>query len=321
MKYNVVIDCLGSDKGPTAIIEGAIKSLNKFSDLFVTLAGPKDLIDNMMKEANISIERYGVLDASETITNYENPTVGVMSKPQASLVQAFKEAGKDENIGVITAGNSGAILMGGLRFLSSPERTRPCMGAVLPNAKGGFTILVDTGASIDVGPSELVSFAHLGSDFMKKLYKLESPRVGILSNGAEKGKGNHLVKETYPLLEADEKINFVGNIEGNMSLAGEGDVLVCDGFAGNQVLKNSEGMAKLLITEIVKFSKMNNKPELMEVVGYLMSKYDFGSLGGGIVLGVRKPILKCRGNSDAAAIVSTVQMLINFAEGASMYSK
>ncbi len=191
------------------------------------------------------------------------------------------------------------------------------MSAVLPNANGGFTILVDTGASIDVGPSELVSFAHLGSDFMKKLFRMESPRVGILSNGAEKGKGNHLVKETYPLLESDTSINFVGNIEGNMSLAGECDVLVCDGFAGNQVLKNSEGMAKLLITEIVKFSKMNNKPELMEVVGYLMSKYDFGSLGGGIVLGVKKPILKCRGNSDSAAIVSTVQMLINFADGAS----
>ncbi|MCQ2087826.1 MAG: hypothetical protein MJZ37_07210 [Bacilli bacterium] len=317
MKYNVVIDCLGSDKGPEAIIEGAIKSLNKFDDLFVTLAGPKDLITSKMNEANIASDRYAILEADDTITNYENPTVGIMSKPKASLVQALKEANKDENIGIITAGNSGAILMGGLRFLSTPERTRPCMSAVLPNAKGGFTILVDTGASIDVGPSELVSFAHLGSDFMKKLFRMESPRVGILSNGAEKGKGNHLVKETYPLLESDTSINFVGNIEGNMSLAGECDVLVCDGFAGNQVLKNSEGMAKLLITEIVKFSKMNNKPELMEVVGYLMSKYDFGSLGGGIVLGVKKPILKCRGNSDSAAIVSTVQMLINFADGAS----
>ena len=321
MKYNVVIDCLGSDKGPEAIIEGAIKSINKFADLFVTLAGPKDLIISKMNEANIPNDRYAILDASETITNYENPTVGIMSKPNASLVQAFKEAGKDENIGVISAGNSGAILMGGLRFLSTSERTRPCMGAVLPNAKGGFTMLVDTGATVDATASELVSFARLGTKFMRNLFKIDSPRVGILSNGAEKGKGNHLVKETYPLLEEDKELNFVGNIEGNMSLAGECDVLVCDGFAGNQVLKNSEGMAKLLITEIVKYSKMNNKPELMEVVGYLMSKYDFSSLGGGILLGVRKPILKCRGNSDSAAIVATVQMLINFADGASVYSK
>ena len=122
MKYNVVIDCLGSDKGPEAIIEGAIKSINKFADLFVTLAGPKDLIVSKMNEANIASDRYAILDASETITNYENPTVGIMSKPNASLVQALREAGKDENIGVISAGNSGAILMGGLRFLCSPER-------------------------------------------------------------------------------------------------------------------------------------------------------------------------------------------------------
>jgi len=321
MVYKVVIDTLGSDKGPEAIIDGAIKSLNKFESLFVILAGPKDLIDLKMNEAGISNDRYSVLDASETITNYENPTVGIMSKPQSSLVQALKETGNDDCIGMITAGNSGAILMGALRFLSTANRTRPCMGAVLPNAKGAFTMLVDTGATIDCTPSELVSFAHLGSDFMKKLYKIDSPRVGILSNGAEKGKGNHLVKETYPLLEEEDGLNFVGNIEGNCSLAGDCDVLVCDGFAGNQVLKNSEGMAKMLITDIVKFSKINNRPELMEVVGYLMSKYDFGSLGGGIVLGVRKPVLKCRGNSDASAIVSTVKMLMNFAEGESVYSK
>ncbi len=161
---------------------------------------------------------------------------------------------------MITAGNSGAILMGGLRFLSSENRTRPCMGAVLPTANSGFTMLVDTGATIDVGSKELVEFAHLGSAFMKKLFKIPSPRVGILSNGAEKGKGNHLVKETYPLLEEDKEINFIGNIEGNMSLAGNCDVLVCVGFAGNRVLKNSAGMSTMLIGGIFQFSMQNNKP-------------------------------------------------------------
>ena len=254
MKYNVVIDCLGSDKGPEAIIEGAIKSINKFADLFVTLAGPKDLIISKMNEANIPSDRYAILDASETITNYENPTVGIMSKPNASLVQAFKEAGKDENIGVISAGNSGAILMGGLRFLSTPERTRPCMGAVLPNAKGGFTMLVDTGATVDATASELVSFARLGTKFMRNLFKIDSPRVGILSNGAEKGKGNHLVKETYPLLEEDKELNFVGNIEGNMSLAGECDVLVCDGLRLILIFVTSLVKAQLKASLIAKAS-------------------------------------------------------------------
>jgi len=321
MTYKVVVDTLGSDKGPEAIIEGCVKALSSFDELFITLVGPKDLIESKMKEANIDASRFSVINADETITNYENPTAGIMGKPQSSLVQAFKETAKDENVGMITAGNSGAILVGSLRFLSLPTRIRPCMGAVLPNAKGGFTMLVDTGATIDCTSGELVNFAHLGSDFMKKLYNIESPRVGILSNGAEKGKGNHLVKETYPLLEEDKELNFVGNIEGNVSLAGLCDVLVCDGFAGNQVLKNSEGMAKMLITDIVMYAKTKGHPEYMEIVQYLMAKYDFGSLGGGIVLGIKKPVLKCRGNSDAQAIVGTCKMLINFAKGASVYGE
>lgn len=321
MAYKVIVDTLGSDKGPEAIINGCVKALLKFEDLFITLVGPEDLIKSKMDENNIPCDRYSVINANETITNYENPTAGIMGKPQSSLVLSLKETAKEEYIGMITAGNSGAILVGSLRFLSLPNRIRPCMGAVLPTATGGFTILVDTGATIDCNSADLVNFAHLGSDFMKKLYKIDNPRVGILSNGAEKGKGNHLVKETYPLLEADKKLNFVGNIEGNVSLAGICDVLVCDGFAGNQVLKNSEGMAKMLIGDIVKYAKTKNAPQFMEIVSYLVGKYDFGSLGGGIVLGIKKPVLKCRGNSDAEAIVGTCNMLINFAKGASIYDK
>ena len=304
MKYNVVIDCLGSDTGPEAIIEGAIKSINKFADLFVTLAGPKDLIISKMNEANIPNDRYAILDASETITNYENPTVGIMSKPNASLVQAFKEAGKDENIGVISAGNSGAILMGGLRFLSTPERTRPCMGAVLPNAKGGFTMLVDTGATVDATASELVSFARLGTKFMRNLFKIDLPRVGILSNGAEKGKGNHLVKETYPLLEEDKELNFVGNIEGNMSLAGECDVLVCDGMLGNVILKNSEAVANTIIN-------MTNDETLIKKV---KSMYDYSNLGASFLLGTKKMICKMHGNVSSQTIESVSNLLIKLYE-------
>lgn len=316
----IVIDTLGSDKGPETIILGAIMTLKEFQDLHLVIVGPKELILNKLNEANADMSRVEILDASETITNYENPMVGIMSKPNASLVQALKEVGKDdEHIGLITAGNSGAILMGALRFLATKEMTRPCMGAVLPNAAGAFTCLVDTGATIDVLPSQLHEFAKLGRDFMKKLYKIDNPRIGLLSNGAEKTKGNHLVKETYPILEADETLNFVGNVEGNRSLSGDCDVLVCDGFAGNQVLKNTEGMATNIITDIVKYSKKNNKPEFMEIVQYLMSKYDISSLGGGFVLGVRKPIIKARGNSNEFAIVNTARMLINLDNGAAFY--
>ena len=150
---------------------------------------------------------------------------------------------------------------------------------------------------------------------MKKMYQIESPKVGLLSNGAEPTKGNHLVKETFPILQEDKSLNFVGNIEGNNALSGDCDVLVCDGFAGNQVLKNTEGMAKRLITDIVVLSKKRNRPEFMEVAQYLMKTYDISALGGGMVLGTRKLIIKARGNSDERAIVNISQMVMNYASG------
>ena len=320
-QYKIVIDTLGSDKGPETIILGASLALQEFPELSITLVGPESLINEKIKELNMDASRVKIIPTEETITNYENPYTGIMNKPQASLVQAMKEVGNDDYAGMLTAGNSGAILMGSFRFLADENKTRPCMAAVLPNGEGAYTCLVDTGATIDCTSSQLHSFAKLGSDLMKKMYGIESPKVGLLSNGAEPTKGNHLVKETYPILEEDKSLNFIGNVEGNMALSGCCDVLVCDGFAGNQVLKNTEGMAKRLITDIVVYSKKKNRPEFMEVAQYLMKTYDISALGGGIVLGVRKVIIKCRGNSDERAIVNTARMLINHASGEAVFTK
>ena len=320
-QYKIVIDALGSDKGPETVMLGVSLTLKEFPNLSITVVGPEDLINEKIKELEIDPSRIKVINANETISNYENPYTGIMNKPNASLVLAMKEVGKEEEnyAGMISPGNTGAILMGSFRFLSDENKTRPCISALLPNATGSFTCLVDAGATIDCTSGQLHSFAHLGSDLMRKMYKIEKPRVGLLSNGAEATKGNHLVKETYPILEADEGLNFVGNIEGNKALSGDCDVLVCDGFAGNQVLKNTEGVAKLFITDIVKLSKKKNKPEYMEVANYLMKAYDLGALGGGILLGTRKIIMKARGNSDERAIVNISRMLINYAGGEAVF--
>jgi len=320
-KCQIVIDTLGSDKGPETVILGASLALKEFPDLNITLVGPEELINQKIKELEIDGSRIKIINAVETITNYENPYTGIMNKPNASLVLAMQEVGKKEEnyAGMISPGSTGAILMGSFRFLSDENKTRPCISALLPNGKGTFTCLVDAGATIDCTSSQLHSFAHLGTDLMRKMYKLESPKVGLLSNGAEPTKGNHLVKETYPLLEEDKELNFVGNIEGNKALSGDCDVLVCDGFAGNQVLKNTEGVAKLFITDIVKLAKKKNKPEYMEVADYLMKAYDIGALGGGILLGTRKIIIKARGNSDERAIVNISRMLLNYASGEAVF--
>ena len=316
--YKIVIDLLGSDKGPEEVLEGAKLVLQEFDNVDVLLAGPKNLI----LEANLPENRFGILEADKTVTNYDNPVEAFYKKEPVSVFKALEEAGKnDEVIGVINAGNTGALMVGALRFLLDEKRTRPCIAAILPTSNGGFTCLVDTGASIDCGPQQLIEFAHLGTEFMRNLYKIESPRVGLLSNGAEPTKGNKLVKETHKLLEVEEGINFVGNIEGNATLNGLCDVLVCEGFAGNQVLKNSEGMAKNLITEIVKYGKKTNNPAAMEIVGYLMSKFDFASLGAGIMLGSKKIVMKCRGSSDRVAIKNAAKILINLANNKTLYEK
>ena len=322
-KYKIVVDALGSDKGPEAIILGVSLALKEHQDLSITLVGPEELINEKIKELEIDASRLKIINATETITNYENPYAGIMSKPNASLVLAMKEVGKEEEnyAGMITAGSSGAILMGSFRFLADENKTRPCMAALLPNSKASYTCLVDTGATIDCTSSQLHSFAHLGSDLMKKMYGIENPKVGLLSNGAEPTKGNHLVKETFPILNEDKELNFVGNIEGNNALSGDCDVLVCDGFAGNQVLKNTEGMAKRLITDIVMYSKKKNRPEFMEVAQFLMKSYDISALGGGMVLGTRKLIIKARGNSDERAIVNISQMVINYASGSALLTE
>ena len=322
-QYKIVIDTLGSDKGPEAVILGASLALKEHPDLFVTLVGPEQLINSKIKELEMDASRIKIINANETITNYENPYTGIMNKHNASLVLAMKEVGIEEEnyAGMITAGSSGAILMGSFRYLSDEVKTRPCMAALLPNELGSYTCLVDTGATIDCTSSQLHQFAHLGTKLMQKMYGIESPKVGLLSNGAEPTKGNHLVKETFPILQEDKELNFVGNIEGNMALSGECDVLVCDGFAGNQVLKNTEGMAKRLIKDIVVLSKKRNKPEFMEVAQYLMKTYDISALGGGMVLGSRKLIIKARGNSDERAILNISKMLINYAKGDALLTK
>jgi glycerol-3-phosphate acyltransferase PlsX len=178
---------------------------------------------------------------------------------------------------------------------------------------------VDTGANIDCTAPMLVDFAHMGSDLMQQCYGIENPRIGLLSNGAEETKGNKLVKETHALLKADEKLNFVGNIEGTNALSGDCDVLVADGFAGNQVLKNSEGIAKRIITDIVVYAKKTQNQEIMKLVGYLMGIYDFNSLGGAQLLGVGKPIIKAHGAANADSIKNTSAIMLNVARNKAMF--
>jgi glycerol-3-phosphate acyltransferase PlsX len=276
----------------------------------------------MCETENMPMDRIEILDAKSEITNYDNPAEALFKKTDSSMLMGLQTLASREDIfGMISAGNTGVLLTGAMRYVSCKDRVRPALAAVLPCADGGFTCLVDTGATIDCTPQMLHHFAKLGSDFMKATYGIENPRIGLLSNGSESSKGNKLVKETYPILAEDESLNFVGNVEGNTALSGVCDVLVCDGFAGNQVLKVTEGTATRIITDIMKYAYKTNSDEIKKLGAHLMSIYDIGSLGGGVILGVAKPIIKTRGNAKESAIVNTSEMLLNMANNKAVFDK
>lgn len=318
--FTVVIDTLGSDKGPEMIVTGAHKALEQFPNLKLCLTGDENVISAKMAELGTDTSRVKIINAPECITNYDHPVMALKQKTNSSLVKALEEVrDNDDVVGMINAGSTGALLVGSMMYLRKAELSRPALAAVLPAEKGGFVCVVDTGANIDCTSDMLVQFAHLGSELMHDMYKIENPRIGLLSNGAEESKGNALVKETHKLLKEDKELNFVGNMEGSNSLSGDCDVLVCDGFAGNQVLKVSEGIARRLITDIVKIGKKTGNQQYMELAGQLAAMYDFNSLGGGLVLGVSKLVIKAHGAANENSIINTTKMLLNLAENKSMY--
>ena len=320
--YTIVIDTKGSDKGPAMMVRGAKMALEQHPSLAVCLVGDKEYLESECAALGMPDGRVEIIDAPEEITNYDSPATALFEKPNSSLCVSLSLLRDREDLtGLICAGSTGALLAGSMRYLSGKERVRPALAAVLPSENGAFTCLVDTGATIDCTPQMLLHFARLGRDFMQKLYRLQSPKIGLLSNGAEPTKGNKLVKEAHALLAEASDLNFIGNIEGTGALSGKCDVLVCDGFAGNQVLKVSEGIARRRITDIVKYSKKTGRPELMELAHHLMGIYDFNSLGGGIILGTDKPVIKAHGAANEMSIVNTAGMLLNIAENKEIFEK
>ena len=318
----IVIDTKGGDKGAEAMLKGAAMALEKFPQLGVVLAGDREKIETFCREGNLPAERVEILDAPGEVTNYDHPADAIFHKQDASMFRALEALARREDlVGMLSCGNTGILLTAAMRTLSGPTRVRPAMAAVLPAEKGGFTCLVDTGATVDCNAAMLVHFAHLGAKLMHEMYGIPAPRIGLLSNGAEPTKGNALVKETHGLLTADGTLNFVGNIEGSNALSGDCDVLVCDGFAGNQVLKVTEGTARRIITDVMKYAHKTGSAEIRALGGHLMGLYDIGSLGGGIILGVEKPVIKARGSADEKAVVSVAEMLLNMASNKAMYDE
>lgn len=318
----VILDGHGGDYCPEHAVLGAIKAVKQNKDLQVIICGDENQLNPILSE-NYKGDKISVVHCSQVITNDDVPTIAVREKKDSSMVKAIRMAKEDGSIaGVVSSGNTGALLTASL-FVAKRIKgiSRPCLAPSLPSLVDGKSfVLVDSGANADCKPINLQHFAIMGSCYVQSLYGVKNPRVAILSNGAEKGKGNELVKETYPLLEATKSINFVGNVEARDILSGDYDVVVCDGFSGNVALKTVEGTALCVMKMIKKsikeggiFTKLGGlliKPAVKK----LKTTLDVNEQAGGTVLGVDCIIVKAHGSSKESSICRCIEQVMALAE-------
>ncbi len=317
----IVLDVFGGDNAPQEILNGAKAALEKEPDFELVLCGKKDVIDAYIKENALDVKRIIVLDAPEVITNDESPVDAVRNKPDSSIVKAYDYLNSDSDAkAFVSAGSTGAVLTGAVLLLKRIKGiNRPALSPVLPTVTDRNVLLIDCGANTEPKAINLVQFAKMGSAFMKSVYGVEAPKVGLLSNGTEDKKGNTLNKEAFPLLK-EAGINFVGNMEAREILSGDYDVVVSDGFSGNIALKASEGTA-LGMFGLIKDGIM--KGGLRAKLGYLLlkpvfkgvkKKMDYNDNGGAVLLGLQKIVVKSHGSSKAKAICNSILQAKNMVE-------
>ncbi len=301
---------MGGDFAPEQVVAGGVEAHRELG-IEVIFVGPRDRVDPALQAAGAG--NWAVIeDAPEVIGMNEHPANAVRSKKNSSIVRGMEMVEDGRVSGFVSAGNSGAMLAAAIfRLLRISGVERPAIGAVIPTATGRC-LLLDAGANADAKPEYLVQFARMGAIYAERLLNLSSPKVGLLSNGEEPGKGNQLVIATEPLLRDAAGINFIGNVEGNDVFKGKADVVVCDGFTGNVLVKTAEGAAELLFRSIREALTSNPlaaagavlvRPSLQA----LRAKYDWRELGGWLLLGVNGVAIIAHGRSDARAIRSAIR--------------
>lgn len=301
----IVLDAMGGDHAPQAACEGALIALRADTELHILLAGVREQIEPLIAGAGDLLDRLTVIDAPEIISNHESAAMAIRQKKDSAVVKGMLMVRNQEADGFVSAGSTGAVLVGGmLRLGRIPGIERPALAPLMPGDKGSF-LLIDCGANVDSKPEWLVQFGLMGEAFMRKTAGIEVPRVGLINNGAEEEKGNMLYAAAYQLLKC-APLHFVGNIEARYITHSEADVLVCDGFDGNIILKYTEGVASTLMSLI----KRELMADTRSKIGALLAKpafrrvkkaLDYSEVGGAPLLGVKGTVIKAHGSSNAKA--------------------
>ena len=309
----LIFDINGGDN-KSEIIKGAIDASNEFNTDII-LVGREDFIKENLQELDYNIDKVEIIDAKENIENNEEPAFALRRKKDSSVVVAMNLLREKKADAIISAGSTGALLAGGLLIVG---RIKGIKRAVLPTVIPGMrsnTMVIDSGANMDTNPELLLEFANLGNIFLREYYKIENPKIGLLNVGIEEGKGNSLYKEAYRTLK-DSDINFAGNIEARDIMNNDVDLVVCDGFDGNILLKSIEGVVDFAVKNVfysIEKSELDDNSKMV-FSKFLMKKFkdlDAKEVGGTILLGIDGNIIKAHGNSDSKAIKNAAKYAID----------
>ena len=316
---NVAVDAMGGDNAPAEIVKGAIDAVNESSHVKVFLAGREESINRELSKYTYNREQVEIVNASEVIETAEPPVMAIRKKKDSSIVRALNLVKEGVCDAFVSAGSTGATLVGGQVIVGRIKGVeRPPLAPLIPTEKG-CALLVDCGANVDARPSHLVQFAQMGSIYMESVMGVKNPKVGIVNIGAEEEKGNALVKETFPLLKDCPDIHFIGSVEARDIPAGAADVIVCEAFVGNVILKMYEGVGASLIKKV----KEGMMTSLRSKIGALLVKpalkntlkdFDLEQYGGAPMLGLKGLVVKTYGSSKSVEIKNSILQCITFTE-------
>ena len=313
----VAVDAMGGDNAPGEIVKGAVQAVQAEKDIKVFLVGRQDAVNAELAKYTYDKEKIEVVHAEEVIEMAEPPVNAIRKKKQSSLVIGMNMIKHQEADAIVTAGSTGATLVGGQVLVGRIKGIeRPPLAPLVPTEKG-VSLLIDCRANVDARPSHLVQFAQIGSIYMENIVGIKNPRVAILNIGAEEEKGNQLVKETFPLLKECPGINFIGSIEAREIPHGGADVIVCEAFAGNIVLKLYEGVAATLLSKV----KEGLMSSLRSKIGALLIKpalkqtlksFDASQYGGAPLLGLNGLVVKTHGSAKAIDVKNSILQCVTF---------
>lgn len=315
----VALDVMGGDYAGEEIVKGAKLALEKSDKLRLKLVGELALVEDLVTRLGIDRNRVDIVASTEVITNEEAPVQAIRTKKDSSIVVAMNLVKNSEADAFVSAGSTGAVLVGGQLIVGRIKGVARAALAPLIPTKKGVSLLIDCGANVDARSEHLVQFAKMGSLYMEKIMSVNKPRVSIVNVGAEEEKGNALVKETFPLLKAAKDINFTGSIEAREIPAGACDVIVCEAFTGNVILKLYEGVGKMLLAEIKEalLSSFLSKIGAILIKSALkakMKRFSSSEYGGAPLLGLKALVLKAHGNSKATEICNAILQCVSFNE-------